>query len=502
MVTAARAAGAALRPALVARRVMRLFHLGDAYSQVALWIDRRRPAVQIDDWSAPLMAWPASAHVRTPPACPDDSPGVAPAVQASPSLHATTGAHDNSILRCLLATPRLDDGGMEEVVAFLARRLPVCGWETAVLCTSSEAIADGQLTGRTARILQSQGVEVVGFGARQALGWAEGWRPHVVSAHGAPAWAFILAGQLGVPYVDYLHSLNGTMGRDWRWHSEGVRSGSLAGVVAVSDLLRQQQLAANPAFPPDRIVTIPNAVDDERFRGADRAAARDWLGITDQYVFVSLGRHSMEKNGYGLITAFGDLARSRPEAHLVIAGKISDPRYYRQVLQLRDTMPCRERIHLRDHISTPAQLLAAADGFVLNSFFEGGPLVSMEAMCAGLPVIVSDVGAAREQVAGKPARGVVVGNPLGDPLRVDWASSAAAQYRPQVNREELVAAMEFLVANRNDYLHNRDRLAAESAVRFSSASWLAKHAAVLRAAATGAALPDTGRASREVLETC
>jgi glycosyltransferase involved in cell wall biosynthesis len=380
---------------------------------------------------------------------------------------------------------------MEEVIAFLAYRLPSLGLETAVLCTSPDAIVDGQLTGRTVQLLRSKGVEVFGAEPRQALEWAKQWRPDVMSAHGAPAWAFGLAGQLGVPYIDNLHSWNGLIGRDWRWHSQGAHSGSLAGVVAVSDLLRQQQLAVNTDFPPERIVTIPNGVDNERFRLVDREAVRDWLGLSEEYLFVSLGRYCMQKNSYGLITAFGDVAANRPELHLAIAGKIDEPRYYRRVLQLRDTMACRERIHLREHVLTPAQLLAAADGFVLDSFFEGWPLASMEALVAGLPVIIADVSGAREQIAGEPARGYVVANPLGDPLKADWPSSAAAQYRPQTNREELTAAMELLVANRDDYLCNRDRLTAESVARFSSASWLARHAAVLRAAAQGAAMPDT-----------
>jgi glycosyltransferase involved in cell wall biosynthesis len=348
-------------------------------------------------------------------------------------------------------------------------------------------MVDGRPTG-VAEALRSHGVEVLGADERRALEWARQWRPDVISGHVAPAWAFTVAKRLDVPYVDNLHNLNG-LGRDWRWHSAGVRSGTLACVVAVSDVLRGQQLACNPEFPPERVVTIPNGVEGERFGFHDRTAARDWLGISDQYLFVTLGRYCMSKNGYGLITAFGDLARGWPNVHLVLAGRISEPRYYRRLRQLRDTTPCRERIHLRDNTPAPGHLLAAADGFVLDSFFEGWPLASMEALCTGLPVIMTDVSGAHEQIGGEPARGYVVANPLGDPLKADWASSAAAQYRPQQNREELAATMALLVKDRNEYLSNRDHLAAESAARFSSASWLARHDEVLRAAVTSVSPP-------------
>ena len=466
-----------------ARRVMLLLRLGSAWHQVAMWVDRRRPAVQIDDWSAPLVTRSGSVRAPNMPARPFGAPGGTPAAELSSSLNATTRTDDGPELRCLLVTPRLDVGGLEEVVAFLARRLPSCGMQTAVLCANSNATASRQPAGRIARMLQSSGVEVHEAGAGRALDWAHRWRPNVISAHGAPAWVFDMARRLGVPYVDNLHVMNGLLGRDWRWHSEAARSGDLARVVAVSDLLRRQQLAVNPDFPPELIATIPNGVDEERRPRGNRAAARDWLGVTDEYLLVSLGRHCVQKNSYGLITAFSDLARNRPEVHLVIAGRIDEPTYYRRVLQLRETMPCRERIHLRDHIEAPADLLAAADGFVLDSFAEGWPLASMEALFAGLPVIITDVSGARDQIADDPARGCVVAHPLGDPLRADWEWTAAAKYRPQGNREELAAAMERQVSYRQDYLRNREHLAAESAARFSSAEWVKRHAAVLRAAA-------------------
>lgn len=251
------------------------------------------------------------------------------------------------------------------------------------------------------------------------------------------------------------------------------------------ELVRRQYLTGNPSFPASRIVAINNAVDDERRTSGNRAAARHQLGLTDEYLFVSLARHCLQKNSYGLISAFGELARHRPEVHLVIAGRPDDVRYYRQVLRLRESLPCRGRVHLRDHVAAPGELLAAADGFVLDAFFEGGPLVSMEALCMGVPVVLSEAGMAGEQVDGDRARGYLVPNPLGDPLSVDWESIREARYRPQVNREAFVTAMEHLVADRAEYLVDRERLAAESRVRFSADVCLARHSAVLQAVVAG-----------------
>jgi glycosyltransferase involved in cell wall biosynthesis len=372
----------------------------------------------------------------------------------------------------------LDVGGMDEVVAFLARRLPAYQLHTAVLHATSDPSATGEPSGRLGRMLRSSGIEVHEADESGAPDWIERWCPEVISAHGAPDWVLAIAQRMGVPYIDNLHGMHMLFGADW--HAEAARAAKLSAVVAVSELVRQQYLAGNRDFPAGRIVSIPNGVDDERRSGGDREAARDRLGLTDEYLFLSLARHCLQKNSYGLLAAFGELAQHRPEAHLVIAGRPDDVRYYRQVLRLRDSLPCRDRIHLRDHVAAPAELLAAADGFVLDSFFEGWSLASMEALFAGLPVVLSDVGGAREQIGDDPARGYLVANPLGDPLSVDWESVGAARFRAQVNRDEFATAMEYLVAGREGYLRGRERLAAAAAACFSADVCLAQHATVLR----------------------
>ncbi len=374
------------------------------------------------------------------------------------------------------------------MVAFLARRLPAHRVQTAVLHVKPDPAATGEPSGRLGRMLSRSGIEVHEADESGAPGWVERWRPDVVSAHGAlPPWVLALAQRLGVPFVDTLHGMHDMFGADWR--AEAERGAKLSAIVSVCELVRQQYLAGNPSFPATRIVAINNAVDDERRCSGDRVAARRQLGLGDEYLFVSLARHCLQKNSYGLIAAFGELARHRPEVHLVIAGRPDDVRYYRQVLRLRESLPCRDRIHLRDHVAAPGELLAAADGFALDAFFEGGPLVSMEALCMGVPVVLSEAGMAGEQVDGDRARGYLVPNPLGDPLSVNWESIGAARYRPQVNREAFVTAMEQLVADRKEYLVDRERLAAESRVRFSADVCLSRHAAVLQAVVAGGDLP-------------
>jgi glycosyltransferase involved in cell wall biosynthesis len=206
--------------------------------------------------------------------------------------------------------------------------------------------------------------------------------------------------------------------------------------------------------------------------------------LGDEFLFVSLGRYVLQKNTFGLVAAFSDVACTYPEARLLLAGDVVDRLYYEQVRRLRDRLPCADRIYLRGPCPDVSALLAAADAFVLDSFFEGWPLASMEALFAGLPVVLSDVGGAREQVGEDHRRGYVVGNPLGDPEVVDWAGMARARFTSQINRAALVEAMCRVIAERDRWRQARVDLKAESANRFSLDVCLQRHAEVLTRAAS------------------
>jgi glycosyltransferase involved in cell wall biosynthesis len=130
-------------------------------------------------------------------------------------------------------------------------------------------------------------------------------------------------------------------------------------------------------------------------------------------------------------------------------------------------------------------VLAAADAFVLDSFFEGWSLASTEALCAGLPVVLSEVGGAREQVGENGLRGFLVPNPAGDPDAIDWRTIGRARFCSQANRVALVEAMCAVVADRDSWREKREELRQDSVKRFSIDVCVQRHAEVLTCAAMG-----------------
>ncbi len=386
---------------------------------------------------------------------------------------------------------------MDAVVAFLARRLPSVGVATSVVYTDDRPPLSHGPGGRLARALAAEGVPITRVEPASLPGWLADQRVDVVSAHGAPDWLVAALAESGRPVVETLHR---SLVEVERREHERIRSRHITEFVAVSELSRRQYLAANPTFPAERVVTIPNGVDEAHVAQRDRSAARAWLGLEDEFLFVSLARYTLQKNPLGLVAAFSRVACARPSAHLLMAGRPDDPALYAQVQHRRDQLPGRSHIHLRGHCPDPPSVLAAADAFVLDSFFEGWALASMEALCCGLPVVMADVGGAREQVGG-PERGRVVPNPIGHPTAVDWAAMADAGHRAQPNEDALVAALCDVVDERDLWAARGPALRAESLERFSAAACLEAHAEVLRRVASRSPELRRGDDSRTVVRT-
>lgn len=445
-----------------------------------------------EDWSRPLVAGRAAADLEA--LRPEPRTAVTQGTPTPPSPAASTAVRD-PLIRCAVATGVFDVGGGEEVASLMARHLPRYGFETAVIYSGTKLTGQIGPGGRLLTALTEAGIPTVELTPDIVGDWFRSYRPQVVHGNYAPNWMLDAATNAGAAWVETLHGMHSFLS-EAAWPPERVRAKAIAAQVAISDLVRRQYLAGNPAFPPDRIVTIPNGIEATRYAPVDRQKARTALGLKDEFLFVSTARYCLQKNTFGLVAAFVEAARYRPQAHLLVAGRPDDPLYFEHVRALVEREGPHGRIHLRGHCANVPALLAAADAFVLDSFFEGAiPLASMEAMAAGLPVIMSDVGGAREQLGWTGDRGYLVANPGGEPELVDWARMGDLRLRPQPNKEELVSAIVSAVDRREFWAASRARLRDDAAGLFLPELSVRRHADVLRSVVRGGPLPDVLTAS-------
>ena len=140
-------------------------------------------------------------------------------------------------------------------------------------------------------------------------------------------------------------------------------------------------------------VAIGNGRDPARFRPdpVARARIRAELGVAEDRVVVVIVSRVVRDKGYVELLA----AMRAVEAELWVVGMRLPSDRGEDLEPHFAAAPGVRRLGYRDDV---AALLAAADIFVLPSYFEALPMSVIEAMLTGLPVVATDVRGPREQV--------------------------------------------------------------------------------------------------------
>jgi alpha-maltose-1-phosphate synthase len=229
-------------------------------------------------------------------------------------------------------------------------------------------------------------------------------------------WYANLAGHLGamlydIPHVMTMHSLEAL--RPWKAEQLGggytvsswcerVAAASAAAVVAVSDGMRADIMAAYPEIPAERIRVIRNGIDTIEYRPDPNTDVLERYGIdlARPYV-IFVGRITRQKGVPVLLRAASGLI---PEAQLVLlAGAADTQEQLAEVTELVDGLRATrsgvfwipEMLPKHDVI----QLLTHATVFAIPSIYEPLGIVNLEAMACGTAVVGSRTGGIPEVVA-------------------------------------------------------------------------------------------------------
>jgi glycosyltransferase involved in cell wall biosynthesis len=122
---------------------------------------------------------------------------------------------------------------------------------------------------------------------------------------------------------------------------------------------------------------------------ADIAEVRALVGATPDTVLVgSVGRLVEQKDYPTQLRAFAKAAQEEPRLRMVLAG---DGPLRGDIEALATALGVRERLHLLGHWTRVPALLRALDVFVLASKFEPYGVALLEAKCAGVAIVATDV---------------------------------------------------------------------------------------------------------------
>jgi phosphatidylinositol alpha-mannosyltransferase len=308
--------------------------------------------------------------------------------------------------------------GVEQVVVTLHRYHDRSCVEPKVVC-----LFDGALT----RMAAALGVAVDVMPMRGRFDLRAAWRVaryvrrnavSIIHAHTLRAnLVASLAGRLArVPVAVTIHSparrettralknrVNGTL--------ERLLVPLTTAYVTVSDSLRQD--LERHGVPAARIAVVRNGIDTAVYERGDRAWLRAELGAGERQALVGTVALLRPRKGIEvLLQSVPLVVDSVPEALFVIVGEAEDPGYADKLVAVCHDLGIADRVRFLGFRTDIPDVLAALDAFLLPSLFgEGLPMVVLEAMAAGRPVVATPVEGITEVVT-DGVTGVLV--PCGD----------------------------------------------------------------------------------------
>jgi glycosyltransferase involved in cell wall biosynthesis len=199
-----------------------------------------------------------------------------------------------------------------------------------------------------------------------------------------------------VPTVVTVHDVSFAAHPEWFGWREGLRRRVLtrlmawkaARVITVSDFSKQEIV---------RHLGVPQSKVEVIYSGVTRLAASEEPPAENAATVLFVGSLFNRRHIPELIAAFEQLARRRPSARLELVGD-NRTRPHIDVNELIVRSPVRDRIRARAFVADDelASLYRSARAFVFLSGYEGFALTPLEALGAGVPVVLLSTEVAHE----------------------------------------------------------------------------------------------------------
>lgn len=302
-----------------------------------------------------------------------------------------------SPIRVMFLVTSLPVGGAETLLVNLVRRLDRDRFEPEIACLKEldklgevlinempvhsrllSSKFDLRVLPRMIRLLRDRKIDaVVTVGAGDKMFWGR------------------LAARLaGVPVI--LSALHSTGWPDSVGRLNRLLTPITDGFIGVAKA-HAEHLVAHEKFPQDKVFTIYNGVDTERFAPQRSNALRKELNIAaDAPVVGILAALRPEKNHELFLNGAQRIRQEFPNAQYVVIG---DGERREALQSLAAELSIADAVHFLGSRADVAEILPDLDVVALTSHNEASPVSILEALSCGVPVVSARVGSVSERVS-------------------------------------------------------------------------------------------------------
>ncbi|MGA3160718.1 MAG: glycosyltransferase [Terracidiphilus sp.] len=300
-------------------------------------------------------------------------------------------------MRIAYVLTSLSIGGAERQALKLAERMAARGHAAALLVLRGRQPEEWPTTLDVVRLdMRGNPISILA-GMAKARRFLRDFQPDLIHSHTYPANMAARLLKILLPKAAVLSTIHNVYEGRWpRMLAYRLTDGLSRHTTAVSQAAADR-FARLKAVPARKSSVLANGINPTEFAPSSerRARHRAWMGVSEEFVWLAVGRVVPAKDYPNLLRAFARVSAIEPSACLWVAGEIDGASFAGVQALTADLGASIRWLGLRRDM--PA-LLDAADGFVMASAWEGMPLAVGEAMAMEKPVVATDVGGVRELV--------------------------------------------------------------------------------------------------------
>lgn len=298
-------------------------------------------------------------------------------------------------MKIMFVITSLGVGGAESQVVALAENLHKRGFGVFVVCMIP--------LGANAVNLRSLGIDVASLNMvpgkasvkalREFYLLVKKWEPDVIHSHMFHANLFARISKIiysKIPLISTAHSINECNGGFVRYWAYRLTRDISCFNTNVSQAAFKRYCDIK-LIDPSKGDCILNGIDFKKFEKISKENLQD----NQAFSWIAVGRLVLAKDYPNLLRAIVILKKDFPHILVRIAG---DGCLEFDLNQLIKNYGIEKNVKLLGSRDDIPALLASSSAFVMSSSWEGLPMALLEAVAAGLPAVVTDVGGNREVI--------------------------------------------------------------------------------------------------------